>query len=77
MKLEKNQFKKLFVVKKTIKRMRIKSDMTKKIKGEWNCKKLINFKKLSQIKQITIKMGIKCDIWKKLEDEMEKKNAIL
>jgi hypothetical protein len=49
----------------------------KKIKGEWNCKKLINFKKLSQIKQITIKMGIKCDIWKNLEDEMEKKNAIL
>jgi hypothetical protein len=65
------------VVKKTIKRMRIKSDMTEKIKGEWNCKKLINFKKLSQIKQITIKMGIKCDIWKKLKDEMEKKNAIL
>jgi len=79
MKLKKNQFKKLFMVrKKTMKRMRIKSDMTKKIKGEWNCKKIINFKNLSQIKQMTIKrMRIKYDIWKKLEDEMEKKNTIL
>jgi hypothetical protein len=39
MKLEKNQFKKLFIVKKTIKRMKIKSNMIKKSKENEIAKK--------------------------------------
>jgi len=59
---KKYQFKKFAKKKKiAIKRLIVKSNRKKKIKGWWNCNK-IQFKKLSQIKQLVIKkMRIKSD----------------